>query len=122
MAWWSPALNVLAEKLSQGCLNEMKRRILKSNIQKQKLKLNEDTQRMRDFFEREIKRHNNRKQKLTERKEQNRLLQLKLQKAQQDIEELHTKLKNYEKEIKRLRKKNTKRNLELFFIVAKNHV
>ena len=39
MAWWSPALNVLAEKLSQGCLNEMKRRILKSNIQKQKLKL-----------------------------------------------------------------------------------
>ena len=63
---------------------------------------------MRDFFEREIKRHNNRKQKLTERKEQNRLLQLKLQKAQQDIEELHTKLKNYEKEIKRLRKKNTK--------------
>ena len=58
MAWWSPALNVLAEKLSQGCLNDMKRRILKSNIQKQKLKLNEDTQRMRDFFEREIKRHN----------------------------------------------------------------
>ena len=39
----------------------MKRRITTSNIQKEKLQLNEDTDRMKAFFEREIKRYNHRK-------------------------------------------------------------
>lgn len=53
MSWWSPALNALAEQLSKGVLNEMKKRIANSNIKKEKLQLNEDTKRMKDFFQRE---------------------------------------------------------------------
>jgi hypothetical protein len=39
----------------------MKRRILSSNIQKEKLKLDESTERMKQFFKREIKRYTKRK-------------------------------------------------------------
>ena len=53
-----------AEQLSKGVLNEMKNRILKSNIQKEKLQLNESTDRMKQFFEREIKRYQNRKENM----------------------------------------------------------
>ena len=59
--WWHPSLTILADQLSKGVLNEMKNRILTSNIQKEKLQLNEDTDRMKDFFTREIQRFNNRK-------------------------------------------------------------
>ena len=54
----------LATKLSKGVLNEMKNRILTSNIQKENLQLNEDTDRMKDFFTREIQRFNNRKESI----------------------------------------------------------
>ena len=64
MSWWHPTLNALAEQLSKGCLNEMKKRIQNSNIKKQKLKMDEDSQRMREFFQREIERYNKRKANL----------------------------------------------------------
>ena len=80
--WWNPALNILAEQLSKGVLNEMKRRILGSNIKKQKLTLNEDTERMRQFFEREIQRHTKRKQKLNQKNKTLQLITTQLQDVQ----------------------------------------
>ena len=62
--WWHDDLSPLASQLSKGILNEMKQRILKSNIQKEKLTLNESTQRMKIFFERELTRYKNRKESL----------------------------------------------------------
>ncbi len=59
---WHDSMTDLATQLSNGVLTEMKRRILTSNIQKEKLQLDEDTDRMRHFFEREIARYNKRKQ------------------------------------------------------------
>ena len=52
----------LAVRLSKGVLTEMKRRIQTSNIQREKLELDEDTERMRQFFEREIMRYSKRKE------------------------------------------------------------
>ena len=40
--WWAPALNTLAAQLSTGVLDEMKRRIQFTDIQKEKLTLNEE--------------------------------------------------------------------------------
>ena len=60
--WWHDNMSNLATQLSNGVLSEMKRRIQTSNIKKERLTLNEDTQRMREFFEREIKRYENRKE------------------------------------------------------------
>ena len=54
-------MNELAGQLSKGVLNEMKRRIRTSNIQKEKLTLYENTDRMRQFFEREVLRYTKRK-------------------------------------------------------------
>jgi len=51
-----------AAQLSNGVLNEMKRRIQTSNIQKEKLQLGENTERMTQFFEREVKRYTKRKE------------------------------------------------------------
>ena len=62
--WWHNDMSPLASQLSKGVLNEMKHRILKSNIQKEKLTLNESTQRMKNFFERELARYKNRKESL----------------------------------------------------------
>jgi hypothetical protein len=59
--WWHDEMNELAGQLSKGVLNEMKRRIRTSNIQKEKLTLDEDTDRMRQFFEREVLRYTKRK-------------------------------------------------------------
>jgi hypothetical protein len=66
--WWHADLTELAAQLSKGVLTEMKRRILTSNIQREKLQLDEDSHNMRSFFEREIKRY-------TKRKEMTRLKQ-----------------------------------------------
>ena len=65
--WWCPTMNMLAGQLSKGVLNEMKKRILNSNIKKRKLKLNEGSTNMREFFEREIERHNRKKTKLKQK-------------------------------------------------------
>jgi len=59
--WWHDEMNELAGQLSKGVLNEMKRRIRTSNIQKEKLTLDENTDRMRQFFEREVRRYTKRK-------------------------------------------------------------
>ena len=59
-----------AEQVSKGVLNEMKRRIMTSNIQKEKLQLDESTERMRQFFEREIKRYSTRKDNMKKKSEE----------------------------------------------------
>ena len=56
-------MSPLASQLSTGVLNEMKRRILSSNIQKQRLQLRDSTPAMHQFFQREIQRYNKRKEK-----------------------------------------------------------
>lgn len=65
--WWHDDMSPYAQQLSNGVLNEMKRRILTSNIQKEKLQLDESTNRMKQFFEREIKRYSNRKEKMKQK-------------------------------------------------------
>jgi hypothetical protein len=62
MHWWHDNFTELAAQLSRGVLTEMKRRIQTSNIQREKLQLDEDSPNMRSFFEREIKRYNKRKE------------------------------------------------------------
>ena len=96
-SWWNPALNALAQQLSKGALNEMKRRILGTNIKKEKLQLDEDTQRMREFFAREIQRHNKRKQQLKQR--QNKLYSItkQLQEVQQQLTKKENELRQKEK-------------------------
>jgi hypothetical protein len=59
--WWHEDMTNHAAQLSKGVLNEMKRRIQTSNIQKEELQLDENTERMKQFFEREIKRYTKRK-------------------------------------------------------------
>ena len=58
-----------AAQLSNGVLNEMKRRIQTSNIQKEKLQLGENTERMTQFFEREVRRYTKRKETMRLRQE-----------------------------------------------------
>jgi hypothetical protein len=53
--WWNPTMGELAKQLSKGILNEMKKRILTSNIKKEKLQLNEQSDRMKDFFQRKLR-------------------------------------------------------------------
>jgi hypothetical protein len=55
-------MSALASQLSKGVLNDMKIRILTSNIKKEKLKLTNSSQSMKSFFEREHKRYKTRKQ------------------------------------------------------------
>ena len=62
MNWWHDNLTGLAAQLSKGVLTEMKRRIQTSNIQREKLQLDKDSQSMRSFFDREIKRFSKRKE------------------------------------------------------------
>jgi hypothetical protein len=69
--WWHDSMDELAAQLSKGVLAELKKRVLTSNIQREKLQLDEDSQNMRSFFEREIKRY-------TKRKEATRLKQTDL--------------------------------------------
>lgn len=99
-SWWNPALNVFAEQLSKGVLNEMKKRIQTSNIKKEKLQLNEDTKRMREFFEREIERHNKRKAKLKQKRDDIQNINKQLQNIQQQLQKTQTRLKQKEDELK----------------------
>ena len=61
--WWHDDFSHLAAQLGKGALREMHRRILTSNIQKEKLQPGERTDRMRAFFEREIQRYTKRRTK-----------------------------------------------------------
>jgi hypothetical protein len=65
--WWNFALRHLAERLPGSILSEMKQRIQRGRIQKQELQLNENTARMKAFFEREIDRYDKRKQHMMNR-------------------------------------------------------
>jgi hypothetical protein len=69
--WWHDDMSPLAAQLSNGVLNEMKRRIQTSNIRKHKLQLNENTDRMTAFFDAEIRRYEKRKD--TQKKKQDKL-------------------------------------------------
>ena len=62
-------MSVLASQLSKGVLNEMKTRILTSNIKKEKLKLTDSSQSMKSFFEREHKRYNIRKENMKKKQD-----------------------------------------------------
>jgi len=59
--WWNPVFNDLATELTPGILAEMKTRVENTHIQKQKLQLSEETPRMKEFFEREVRRYHKRK-------------------------------------------------------------
>ena len=50
--WFSQTFRELASQLSSGALNEMKKRILNTRIQGEKLELNEESERMKAFFKR----------------------------------------------------------------------
>jgi hypothetical protein len=69
--WWHDDMSLLAAQLSNGVLNEMKRRIHTSNIRKHKLTLNENTERMTAFFNAEIRRYEKRKD--NQKKKQDKL-------------------------------------------------
>jgi hypothetical protein len=60
--WWHDSMSPHAVLLSNSVLNEMKRRIETTNIRKQKLALDEDTDRMTAFFKAEINRYQKRKE------------------------------------------------------------
>ena len=63
-------MSELAGQLSKGVLNEMKSRIVSSNIKKERLVLGESTERMKQFFEREVKRYEIRKQNMQKKQDE----------------------------------------------------
>ena len=65
--WWNRSFDNLASQLTPGALNEMKKRIENTKIQGETLQLGERSERMRDFFHREIKRSNKRKENLAKK-------------------------------------------------------
>jgi len=68
--WWHEDMTNHAAQLSKGVLNEMKRRIQTSNIQKEKLQLDENTDRMKQIFIRELKRYTKRKEAMRLKQDQ----------------------------------------------------
>jgi predicted nucleotidyltransferase len=68
--WWHKSMSDLAKQLSKGVLNEMKNRILSSNIKKEKLQLGSNSESMKSFFEREIKRYETRKQNMKKKQQE----------------------------------------------------
>lgn len=58
--WWHDDMSEKAAVLSTGVLNEMKRRIETTNIGKEKLTLNESSERMKVFFDKNIARYEKR--------------------------------------------------------------
>ena len=75
--WWHNDMSEIASQLSQGVLKEMKHRILTSNIQKEKLTLNESSPRMKAFFEKELIRYTNRKESLKQKNKDKELQKYK---------------------------------------------
>ena len=82
--WWHADMQALANELSPGVLKEMKKRILNSNIQKEKLALDESTKRMRDFFGREIARYTKRLNSLNAKKQVVSSLEEAIQRSQEE--------------------------------------
>jgi len=95
--WWHADLNHLASQLSRGMLNDMKRRILTSNIKKEKLTLNENGERIKEFFEREISRYQRRQASLTAKKRE-------IAQSQHTTKRLQTKLRYKEQECEQYKK------------------
>ncbi len=58
--WWHDDMSEKAAKLSNGVLNEMRRRIETTRVNKEKLELNESSERMNTFFDKEIARYTKR--------------------------------------------------------------
>ena len=86
--WWHPSMESLAAKLTTGVLNEMKRRIQTSNIRKEKLTLGEDTERMKNFFAREIARYSKRVHNVGAKKHEIAALQEKIVHFREEITKL----------------------------------
>jgi hypothetical protein len=87
--WYNEKYNDLADQLSKGVLNEMKTRIETSNINKEKLELGEETERMKDFFEREIQRYKKRKQTTEDKAHLNgrmKMLETEVHRCQSELE------------------------------------
>lgn len=98
--WWHPCMAALAAKLSAGVLNEMRRRISTSNIQKEKLVLDEDTDRMRSFFDREIQRYTTRQ---TNQQQKRKQIQSRFASMEQDMQALQTQLQQSQKKCAQMR-------------------
>ena len=81
--WWNRSFDNLASQLTPGALNEMKKRIENTKIQGETLQLGERSERMRDFFHREIKRSNKRKENLAKK-----LLSPEIQKLRAKVDQL----------------------------------
>ena len=81
-SWWHEDMRHLASQLTGGVLSEMKRRIMSSNIQKEKLRLGESSHRMKQFFKREIQRYNTRKQRQTAKLDETEQLRKQLEASQ----------------------------------------
>jgi flagellar biosynthesis component FlhA len=101
--WWHDDMSELASQLSNGVQNEMRRRITTSNIKKEKLQLGETTDRMKQFFEREIKRYNTRKNNMKKKQqEESDLLDMYRQMLRELVQaniSLAVKCKKYDIEI-----------------------
>jgi hypothetical protein len=65
--WWNGAFSGIAGQLTKGVRNEMRKRILQTKIKGEKLSLGENTCLMREFFERELKRYQNRRANLAKK-------------------------------------------------------
>jgi hypothetical protein len=72
--WWHDDMSEKAAVLSTGVLNEMKRRIETTNINKEKLTLNESSERMKDFFDKNIARYEKRLEALKKQREETKSL------------------------------------------------
>ena len=78
-SWWNPEMNHLALQLPNGMLSEMRKRVLSGKIQNETLELDENTERMKQFFEREISRYNKRKDHLNQRNKKVNELEIEIE-------------------------------------------
>ena len=90
-------MNQYVQQLSKGILNEMKKRILNSNIKKEKLELNEDSQRMTEFFQREIERYNKRKSKQNNNQQELGLLKAEIDRLKNDLKDKADECEEFKK-------------------------
>jgi hypothetical protein len=102
-SWWNSSWNELATQLSSGILNEMKKRILTSNVKKEKLQLDDKSEKMKEFFEREIQRYNKRKKTLSEHRLQSQQAITDNERNKNQILELEKIIRKKEKDITDLR-------------------
>ena len=112
--WWHENLNSFAEQLPKGVLNEMKLRIENGNIRKEKIMMNEDTDRIKEFFNREIERYKKRLNKQDELQKSQKDLDLKLEEVQELEKKLIDKEEKYQSEIASLKKQVSSLTAEMF--------